>query len=139
MEGPFEKLDGVIDVVVGYSGGTTENPTYGDVCTGRTGHAEAVQVTYDPSRISYEQLLEVFWRQIDPTDSKGHFADKCYQYRNVIFYHSEEQKELAEKSKKELEESGKYKNPIVTLIEKFTVFYRAEDYHQDYYKKNSHI
>ncbi len=135
LEGSFEELDGVTEVIAGYTGGKTENPSYEDVCTGTTGHYEAVQITYDPSKITYEQLLQVFWRQIDPTDSGGQFADRGSQYHTAIFYHSEDQKKKAEKSKEELERSGIYNKPVVTEILAWTTFYKAEDYHQDYYKK----
>jgi len=135
MEPPFEKLDGVIDVVSGYTGGHKENPTYEEVCAGITGHAEAIQITYDPSKITCEKLLEVFWKQIDPTDGDGQFADRGSQYRTEIFYHSEEQKKSAEKSKEMLNKSGIYKSSVVTEITKFTEFYPAEDYHQNYYEK----
>ena len=136
MEPPFEKLDGVLDVVSGYSGGAEANPSYEQVSSGATGHAESVQVTYDPARIGYAELLDVFWRQIDPTDPGGQFGDRGRQYRPAIFYHDEEQRRLAEASKAELEGSGRYDAPIVTEITAFTAFYPAEDYHQDYYKKN---
>ena len=134
MQPPFEKLKGVVEVVSGYTGGTGENPTYEDYA--RKGHIEAVQITYDPSIISYNPLLDVFWRQIDPTDAGGQFVDRGPQYRSAIFYHNQEQKSLAEKSKEELEKSGRFDKPIVTDIIKRTTFYKAEDYHQDYYKKN---
>ncbi len=136
MEPPFEKLDGVKSVISGYSGGTVDNPTYKAISTGTTGHAEVVQVTFDPSKVSYEKLLSVFWRNIDPTTLNAQFADRGTQYRTVVFYHSAEQKELAEKSKKDLGESGKFSDPIVTEISEAEKFYPAEDYHQDYYKKN---
>ena len=136
MEHPFEKFDGVIEVISGYTGGNKENPTYEEVSSGATGHLEAVQIIYDPSRISYNQLLDIFWRQIDPTDPRGQFADRGRQYRTAIFYHSEEQRRLAEKSKKLLSASKRYEKPIVTEIIKATKFYRAEEYHQDYYMKN---
>ncbi|MEQ8187101.1 MAG: peptide-methionine (S)-S-oxide reductase MsrA [Candidatus Eremiobacterota bacterium] len=135
LEGPFEELDGVTEVVSGYTGGKTKNPSYEEVCTGTTGHYEAVQITYDPSKINYEQLLHVFWRQIDPADSSGQFADRGSQYKTAIFYHSEEQKKKAEKSKEELDSSGIYNKPVVTEILQIAEFYKAEDYHQDYYKK----
>ncbi len=137
MEHPFEELDGVIDVVSGYTGGTKENPTYAEVSSGKTNHAESVQITYDPKKISYSELLDVFWRQIDPTDKNGQFIDRGRQYRTAIFYHTEEQKTLAEKSKAELERSGIFGKPIVTEITKASKFYKAEDYHQDYYKTHS--
>lgn len=137
MEPPFEILEGVINVVSGYAGGSTENPTYEEVTSGRTGHVETVQITYDPSKISYSELLDVFWQQIDPTDPYGQFTDKGGQYRTLIFYHSEEQRRLAEESKEALDASGRFKKPLVTEIVKFSNFYKAEDYHQDYYKKNT--
>ncbi|MFC2011086.1 peptide-methionine (S)-S-oxide reductase MsrA [Chloroflexota bacterium] len=136
MEPPFEMLDGVHDVISGYTGGDTENPTYGEVLSGKTGHYEAVQVKYDPERIPYEKLLEVYWRQIDPTDEGGQFADQGPQYQTAIFYHDQEQKDLAEKSKLQLEKSGKYDKPIVTQVLPYKKFYMAEDYHQDYYMEN---
>ncbi|MEQ8221803.1 MAG: peptide-methionine (R)-S-oxide reductase MsrB [Candidatus Eremiobacterota bacterium] len=135
LEGPFEELEGVTEVVAGYTGGKTENPSYDDVCTGTTGHYEAVQITYNPTKITYEQLLQVFWRQIDPEDNGGQFADRGSQYHTAIFYHSEDQKKKAEKSKEELDSSGIYNKPVVTEILACTTFYKAEDYHQDYYKK----
>lgn len=134
MEGPFEQLDGVVDVISGYTGGHVENPSYEDVCSGKTGHYEAVEVTYDPSKVSYEALLDVFWRQIDPTDPGGQFADRGPQYRTAIFFHSDEQKRLAELSKKVLDGSGIFDRPVVTEIKSATIFYEAEDYHQGYYR-----
>lgn len=136
LEPPFEKLAGVQSVISGYTGGFMAAPTYEQVTSGGTGHAEAVQVTYDPSRIAYSRLLEVFWRQIDPTDSGGQFVDRGPQYRGIIFYHSSEQKRLAEESRINLVGSGRFSRPIVTEILPAKAFYRAEDYHQDYYKKN---
>jgi methionine-S-sulfoxide reductase len=136
MEPPFEQLEGVTSVVSGYAGGHRKNPTYEEVSSGTTGHAEVVQVTFDPAKISYEKLLDVFWRNIDPTDPHGQFADKGSQYRTAIFYHDEAQREAAEKSKEALAQSGKFAKPIVTQIAPATDFYPAEDYHQDYYKKN---
>ncbi|MEQ8820395.1 MAG: peptide-methionine (R)-S-oxide reductase MsrB [Sumerlaeia bacterium] len=136
MEGPFEKLDGVQAVVSGYAGGTEENPTYQDVSSGRTSHTEAVQVYYDPARVAYDKLLDVYWRQIDPTDPDGQFADQGSQYRPAIFVRTEEERRLAEASKNELAEKGPFKGDIVVPIEEFTTFYPAEDYHQDYYKTN---
>jgi peptide methionine sulfoxide reductase msrA/msrB len=135
MEQPFEKLDGVIKVISGYTGGHKKDPTYEEVCTGKTGHYEAIQIVYDPSKITYQQLIDMFWRQIDPTDADGQFVDKGSQYRTAVFYHNEEQKKLAEESKIELEKSGIYNKPIVTEIKKVTKFYPAENYHQNYYKK----
>ena len=136
MEPPFEKLDGVISVTSGYTGGKETGPSYEEVSSGRTGHVEAVQVMYDPSKISYEYLLDVFWRQIDPTDDGGQFADRGKQYRTGIYVHDREQKKLAEASKRKLEKSGVFKKPIVTQIIWASPFYPAEGYHQDYYKKN---
>ena len=136
MEHPFEKLEGVIDVVSGYTGGHKENPKYKEVSSGTTGHLEAVQITYDPSKITFSELLDVFWKQIDPTDPGGQFVDRGDQYGTAIFYHNEEQRILAEKSKEELEKSGIYEKPIAIKIRKASKFYKAEDYHQDYFKKN---
>jgi peptide methionine sulfoxide reductase msrA/msrB len=135
-EADFEKLSGVEKVISGYTGGQKENPSYEEVSSGTTGHVEAVQVYYDPSKITYKELLDYFWRHVDPADSGGQFVDRGPQYRSVIFYHDEEQRRLAEKSKEALSKSGKFKKPIVTEILKFTQFYEAEEYHQDYYKKN---
>ena len=136
MEPPFEKLDGVSAVISGYTGGHKKNPTYKEVSSGGTGHAEAVQIHYDPARIGYRDLLEVLWRNMDPTDAGGQFVDRGQQYRSGIFYHSEAQRKAAEESKKRLSESGRFDEPIVTEIEPAGEFYRAEDYHQDYYKKS---
>lgn len=136
MEPPFENLDGVIDVVPGYSGGQRENPTYEQVSSGGTGHLETVQITYDPSKVDYQKLVDVFWTQIDPTDQGGQFVDRGSQYKTAIFYHSDEQKNIAQESKAELEKSGRYDKPIVTEIRPFTAFYEAEDYHKDFYKKS---
>jgi peptide methionine sulfoxide reductase msrA/msrB len=136
-EADFEKLPGVVKVISGYTGGNKENPTYAEVSSGTTGHVEAVQVYYDPSKITYEELLDYFWKHVDPTDAGGQFVDRGAQYRSVIFYHNEDQKRLAEKSKEALSKSGKFNKPIVTEILKFTKFYEAEDYHQDYYKTHS--
>src|SRR5271169_2624122 len=116
MQPPFRKLDGVTEVIVGYSGGSKENPTYEEVSTGTTGYLESVQVSYNPERISFDKLLETFWTQIDPTDTRGQFADRGTQYHTAIFFHDEEQRKLAEGSKKALENSGKFKKPIVTEI-----------------------
>lgn len=136
MEHPFDKIDGVINVVSGYTGGKTDNPTYEQVCSLDTGHLEAVHVTYDPEKVSYETLLDVFWRQIDPTDAGGQFADRGSQYTTAIIYHDEDQRVLAELSKKNLENSGRFKRPIATKILPASRFFEAEEYHQDYYKKN---
>jgi len=135
MEAPFEKLKGVTEVVSGYMGGSGANPTYDDYAA--KGHVEAVQITYDPSQVSYPQLLEVFWRQIDPTDAGGQFVDRGRQYRSAVFYHDDEQKRLAEKSKESLEKSRRFDSPIVTELLPASTFYEAEAYHQDYYKKSS--
>ena len=136
MEAPFEKVTGVRAVISGYIGGHKDNPTYKEVCDGTTGHLETVEVAYDPEKISYEQLLDIYWRQFDPTDAGGSFYDRGEQYTSAIFYHNEEQRELAEASKKALDQSGRFDKPVVTAIRPATVFYPAEDYHQDYYKKN---
>lgn len=136
MVPPFQKLPGVIEVIAGYTGGHKENPTYKEVCSGTTGHYEAVRVKYDPSVISYQELLKTFWHQIDPTDEGGQFYDRGQQYQTAIFYHNEEQRILAEESKKELEKSGKFEKAITTKIIKASAFYPAEEYHQDYHKKN---
>jgi peptide methionine sulfoxide reductase msrA/msrB len=137
MEAGFEEANGVVEAVSGYTGGSTENPTYEDVSTGRTGHYEAVRVYYDPEKISYSELLEVFWRNVNPTDPGGQFADRGSQYKTAIFYHSEEQRRLAEESKKTLDESGRFQDPVVTEILPLGPFYRAEEYHQDYYRKQA--
>jgi peptide methionine sulfoxide reductase msrA/msrB len=137
MQPPFEHIDGVSKVVAGYTGGTVANPTYEQVCSGRTGHLEAVEVRFDPSRVSYAQLLEVFWRNVDPTDAGGQFADRGHQYQTAIFVHSDEQRRVAEESKTALAESGRFSRPIMTRIVKAEHFYPAEEYHQSYYKKNT--
>lgn len=134
MEPPFDKTPGVLETIVGYTGGHQEDPTYEEVTTGKTGHVEAVRVRFDPTKVSYEKLLEVFWRNIDPTQTDGQFADRGSHYRTFVFYHSEEQRALAERSKTEL--SKKFTQPIATQIAPATAFYGAEDYHQEYYKKN---
>lgn len=136
MEPPFEKLEGVKEVVSGYTGGHVENPTYKQVASGSTGHVEAVKVLYDPDKISYEELLDVFWRQINPTDDEGQFVDRGFQYTTGIFYYDEEQRVIAEKSKEDMDKSNIFKKPIVTIIKAVAEFYEAEEYHQDYYKKN---
>lgn len=136
MEPPFEQQDGVIDVVAGYSGGTMENPDYQQVSSGQTDHLEAVKVTYDPEKVSYGELVEIFWRQIDPTDEGGQFADRGNHYKTAIFYSNEHQHQIAMESKKALEASGIFSQPIVTRILPATPFYPAEEYHQDYYVKN---
>lgn len=136
MEAPFESIDGVVKVVSGYSGGDEKDPSYKQVSSGSTGHREAVQIIYDPIIVSYWELLDVYWKQFDPTDDGGSFYDRGTQYESAIYYHNERQKVLAEKYKKQLNESGIFDDPIVTEIVKFTNFFPAEDYHQDYYKKN---
>ncbi len=137
VEADLEKVDGVKEVVSGYAGGTEVNPTYKQVAAGRTSHVEAVQAVYDPSRVTFSQLLEVFWKHVDPTDAGGQFVDRGAHYRTVIFYENQMQRKLAEESKKRLEESGVFDRPIVTEIRELNRFYRAEDYHQDYYKRNA--
>lgn len=134
MTPPFEKLEGVIKVVSGYTGGSGKNPTYDDYA--QKGHIEAVEITYDPSKITYSQLLDVFWKQINPTDSGGQFCDRGPQYRSAIFYHDDTQKQLAQKSKAELGQSGIFNSPVVTELIPASTFYPAEEYHQDYHKKN---
>jgi peptide-methionine (S)-S-oxide reductase len=135
-EAIFKELKGVISVMPGYSGGYTENPTYKEVCNGNTGYAECAQIVFDPSKLSYEELLEVFWKVHDPTSLNRQGGDVGTQYRSVIFYHSDEQKNLAEKFKTELDRSGAYDKPIVTQIVPMEKFYPAENYHQDYYEYN---
>jgi len=136
MEAPFDKLPGVISVTAGYTGGHTKNPTYKEVSAGGTGHAEAVQIVYDPSRISYPALLDVFWRNIDPTVSDRQFCDVGHQYRAAIFYRGEEQRKAAQRSKAALEKNRPFRDPVVTEITPASEFYQAEEYHQHYYKKN---
>ena len=136
MEPPFEQLQGVVEVMAGYSGGEEENPSYEDVAYGRTSHLEAVRVIYDPAQISYSELLDVYWRQVDPTDDGGQFADRGAHYRTAIFYSTEEQRLAAEKSRQEMDESGIFSGPVVTRILPAKPFYPAEEYHQDYYLKN---
>lgn len=136
MEPPFEKLEGVISVTSGYIGGEKKNPTYEEVSAGGTGHVEAVQIVYDPKKVDYETLLEVFWQNIDPTDGGGQFVDRGSQYRSAIFTLDDRQKGLAGESKERLARSGRFEAPIVTEIVAATTFYPAEEYHQDYYKKN---
>jgi peptide-methionine (S)-S-oxide reductase len=135
-EAIFQQLNGVTKVVSGYAGGKVKNPSYKEVCTGLTGHAEVIQITYDPTKISYPELLEVFWQTHDPTTLNRQGADVGTQYRSVVFYHTEEQKQLAESYKKKLDESGAFDNPIVTEISPLIEYYPAEDYHQNYYKLN---
>lgn len=136
MEHPFDQLPGVVSVTSGYTGGHLKNPTYQQVSSGTTGHAESVQVLYDPRRIDYATLLEVFWHNIDPLTPNAQFCDHGSQYRSAIFYHDEEQRRLAEESKRRLEASGRFDRPIVTEIVPASTFYPAEEYHQHYYRKN---
>jgi peptide-methionine (S)-S-oxide reductase len=135
VEAAYRQLPGVLSTRVGYLGGTMENPTYRDVCSGRTGHAEVVEVTYDPARLSYDDLLTVFWENHDPTTLNRQGPDVGEQYRSAIFYHDDEQKAAAEASKAERDKSGRYRRPIVTEITPASAFYEAEDYHQQYLEK----
>ena len=136
MEAPYDKLDGVISTTSGYMGGTKKNPTYGEVSSGSTGHTEVVQVVYDPAKVSYEKLLEVYWHNVDPTVTDRQFCDVGSQYRTAIFVHTEEQRKAAEKSKDEVAKTKPFKEPIVTPVVAAGDFWPAEDYHQDYYIKN---
>jgi peptide-methionine (S)-S-oxide reductase len=136
MEKPFDELEGVVSTTSGYTGGTVTNPTYKQVSSGSTGHAESVQILYDPKKVSYEKLLDVFWHNVDPVDEGGQFCDRGTQYRSGVFYQDETQKKLAENSKAALTKSGTLKKSIETSIVAASTFYPAEDYHQDYYKKN---
>jgi methionine-S-sulfoxide reductase len=135
METPFEKIDGVVAVISGFAGGSEKNPSYKDVAYGRTGHTESVLVVYDPSRVSYEKLLDVFWRNHDPTDAGGQFVDRGSQYRPVLFVYDADQRAAAEKSREALEKSGRFDKPLATRIVDATTFWPAEKYHQDFYKK----
>ncbi|MFW5657071.1 MAG: peptide-methionine (S)-S-oxide reductase MsrA [Bacteroidota bacterium] len=137
VEAIFSRLEGVESVVSGYSGGKIKNPTYKEVCSGRTGHAEVVQITFEPEVISFEELLEVFWKTHDPTTPNRQGNDVGTQYRSAVFYHNEKQKELAKKYKERLNSAGIWDNPIVTEITPFEAFYKAEDYHQEYYENNA--
>ena len=134
MEESFEKIEGVLEVISGYSGGTTENPTYKDVTYGNTGHFEVIEIRYDTKKINYKKLLDVFWVNIDPFDKIGQFCDKGYSYRSVAFYSTDSEKKLIKNSIEEIEKKTKRK--IVTYVRKFSKFYKAEDYHQNYYKEN---
>lgn len=136
MEAPFDKLEGVVSVTAGYTGGTVRKPTYEQVSAGGTGHAEAVQIVFDPARVSYSRLLEIFWHNIDPTAKDRQFCDTGNQYRSGIFYHSEQQRQAALQSKSALDKSKPFREPIATEITAATEFYPAEEYHQHYYKKN---
>ncbi len=135
VEAAFRRVKGVVQTAVGYAGGDVDNPTYRDVCNGNTGHAEVVQVQYDPAQVSYDDLLKVFWENHDPTQVNRQGPDIGYQYRTVVFYHNEDQKAKAEASKKQLDDSGEYNRPIATAIEPAPSFWMAEDYHQQYLEK----
>lgn len=137
MEPAFEAAEGVLDVVVGYAGGSEENAKYSSVSSGNTKHREAAQVNFDPEKISYEELIEIFWQQIDPTDPGGQFADRGFHYTTAIYYHNKEQKNLAEQAIKNLEESGKFDEPIATIAAPYTTFFLAEEFHQNFYKNSS--
>lgn len=136
MDAAYHDVDGILATSVGFTGGRTENPTYEQVGRGDTGHFEAINIEFDPARVSYEKILEIFWRTIDPTQGDGQFADHGSQYQTAIFYHDDAQRETAEKTKTILAESGKFQDPIVTKILPASKFYEAPDYHQDYYLKN---
>ncbi len=136
MVSPFTNIDGVLSVISGFSGGHVKNPSYEQVCTGTTGHVEAIQITYDENKVDYQQLLDVFWQNIDPTDAGGSFHDRGSHYTSAIFYHSNTQQSLAEQSKRDLTKSSKFDKPIVTTIKAYTNFYPAEEHHQNYHKKN---
>lgn len=136
MVQPFDEKPGIKKVTAGYTGGHKENPTYEEVCSHTTGHTEAVEIVFDPKIISYSELVEIYWRQTDPTDAMGQFQDRGDTYRPVIFVNSKEQREIAEKSKASLESSGRFSKPIVTTIEDAKTFWPAEEYHQHFYKKN---
>ncbi len=136
VEEVFEKVDGVIAVVSGYMGGTVANPTYKQVSAGQTGHAESVEVSYDPAKVSYQKLLEEFWHNVDPVTPNAQFCDHGSQYRSAVFYGSDEEKRLTEESKSAIEQSKRFSEPIVTQLVKASTFYPAEEYHQDFYKKN---
>ncbi len=136
VEAIYSELDGVISVIPGYSGGTVAHPTYEQVCSGKTGHTEVVQITYDPAKVRYQDLLEVCWKTHDPTTRDRQGEDQGHQYRSVIFWHDAAQKELAERYRKELDASGAFRAPIVTAIEPFREFWPAEDYHRDYFRRN---
>lgn len=136
MEEAFEKVDGVFEVVSGYMGGTVKNPSYDEVSSGRTGHAESVEVRYDPARVSYAQLLEVFWRNVDPVTPNAQFCDHGSQYRAAVFYGSDEERRLAEDSKRAIEQSKRFATPVVTQVVAASEFFPAEESHQDFYKKN---
>ncbi|WP_093337860.1 peptide-methionine (S)-S-oxide reductase MsrA [Salibacterium halotolerans] len=135
MVKPFDQMEGIHGITSGYTGGHTENPAYEDVKTGETGHREAVQILFDPEVFPYEKLLSLYWPQVDPTDDGGQFHDRGPQYRTAVFYHNDTQRQLAEKTRQEIADSGRFKEPIVTEIVPASTFYPAEAYHQDFYKK----
>lgn len=135
LQPPFDKTEGVVTTIVGYTGGPEKNPTYQQVASGTTGHAESIEIIYDPEKVTYEELLDIYWKNIDPTDSGGQFVDRGRQYRPAIFYHGEAQSKAAQASKEKLDMSGKFKKPIVVEIVEAAEFYPAEDYHQSFYKK----
>jgi peptide-methionine (S)-S-oxide reductase len=136
MEEVFEKVDGVLSATSGYMGGTVSNPTYEEVSAGRTGHAESVEVVYDPAKVSYQKLLDAFWRNVDPITPNAQFCDHGNQYRSAIFFQTDEEKRISDSSKQTIEQSNRFKEPIVTQIVMASQFYPAEEYHQDFYKKN---
>lgn len=136
MVEPYDTQPGIESVVSGYAGGHVENPTYEQVKSQTSGHTEVVQITYDPENVTFEELISTYWQVTDPTDASGQFMDRGDSYRPVIYYYNRDQKEIAEQSKQELQDSGKYKDPIVVTIEEAPIFYRAEEEHQDFYKKN---
>lgn len=136
MVEPYDTQPGIESVVSGYAGGHVENPTYEQVKSQTSGHTEVVQITYDPENVTFEELISTYWQVTDPTDASGQFMDRGDSYRPVIYYYNQDQKEIAEQSKQELQDSGKYKDPIVVTIEEAPIFYRAEEEHQDFYKKN---
>ncbi len=136
MEPPFDQREGVLETISGYAGGEKINPTYEEVSSGGTGHLEVIQIVYDPSKVSYEELIDIFWKNVDPTDDGGQFVDRGPQYGTAIFYHDENQKKIAMESKEKLAQSGVFKKPIITPIRELKNFSPAEDYHQDYYQKN---
>jgi len=135
MQHPFDELNGVVSTAVGYTGGHKKNPTYEEVCSGETGHTEAIEIEFDPAQITYSELLDIFWKNIDPTTPNRQFSDVGSQYRTVIYYHDEEQKQVAESSKEKMDRSGILEKPIVTEIVPASVFFKAEEYHQKYYEK----
>jgi len=137
MEAIMQETEGIFEVISGYTGGEEKDPTYEDVYKGRTGHREAVRVIYDPKQISYKEILDIFWKNIDPTDAGGQFVDRGFSYTTAIFYHNEKQREIAEASKKALEGSERFDKSIATEVVPLTTFYKAEEYHQDFYRKSS--